>query len=1421
MATLPKSRWYGSAWGSSAGRAVIRHSSKARSRRNLKERRESTFEQAALRRIATLVAQGVQPHELFAVVAEEVGRVVDAPSVAVARYESDDTATVCGTFPKQGPLSRTGVRVPLEGAKVLSLIRDHAEPARVDDYAEFEGEIGDAVRSSGMRSSVGVPITVAGRVWGAIVMSNTEQLPEDTAARLAEFTELLAAAIANTEAREALARLADEQAALRRVATLVAEGAPPGALCRAVTDEVARVVGLPTVTLSHHHADGSFTVVAATNNPGFPVGSRWPLDGPSLAAKIHETGRLARIDDYSNLGGAVAVAMHDSSIRAAAGSPIVVDGKVWGHISVATKGAELLPAGTEQRLLDFTELLATAISNAESGDALARLADEQAALRRVATLVAKGAAPGEVFNAVAWEVGQQFDFAAVTLNRYEDDAVVVLADPFDSGFPVGSRWPFDGDSLAVRVHAARRMARIDDYSDIESSAAVRMRERASRSAIGVPIFVEGDLWGLLCVGAAASELLPADTGDRIAGFVELVGTAIANGQARDRLRLLAEEQTALRRVATLVARDAPPGEVFDAVAMEVGKLLDTDITVVGRYDGDGAATAIGSWSASPGGVPVGTRSVLGGRNVLTLVAETEKPARVEGYDDASGEASEIARRHGWRSSIAAPIIVEGRLWGVMLVATQRAEPFPAGAEDRLAAFTDLVATALANAQAHDEVRRFGEEQAALGRVATLVAGGATPEHVFKSVVDEVSSLLGLELVAFGRFDGDDTATIIAASAKYPVAPGTTWSLKDPSVIATVARTKRAARLDDYGGLKGETARVARSQAFRSAIGAPLTVEGRVWGAIIAYSTDPDPIPERSETRLGQFTELVATAVANAEARAEVHRLADEQSALRRVAVLVAQQPSPSEVFTAVTQAVGQLIGADVAALHVFQDDGAGTTIAGWSGDGGPIPPIGSRFPLVGDSVAARIFETGTPARIDSYAEAEGEGADLARRLRLRSTVGAPILVEGKLWGALLAATRGVEPWAENAETRIAAFTELVATAIANAESRNALARLADEQAALRRVATLVAQGVRPEAIFSAVGEEIGRLFGSSITTVGRFEPDGQALVAVGLGRANEGIPIGSRWELDDLLASARVFRTGHSVRVDEVDWSAVRGPLAAIGSRLGVASTVASPIFVEGRLWGVVSVSDDEQLPPEAEERLERFSELIATAIGNAESSAELAASRRRIVAAADDARRRIERDLHDGIQQRLIALTFRARAMTRKSPDELPDLAGELAEGLKDTSDELREVSRGIHPTILTEAGLGPALRALARRSAIPIDVDVSLDERLPPMIEAAAYYIASEAVTNVTKHAHANVIQLIAAHNHGSLMLEVRDDGIGGVDASRGSGILGLTDRVEALGGTISIASPPRGGTTLSVHLPTATYFEPRNAITAKTRR
>jgi signal transduction histidine kinase/putative methionine-R-sulfoxide reductase with GAF domain len=701
------------------------------------------------------------------------------------------------------------------------------------------------------------------------------------------------------------------------------------------------------------------------------------------------------------------------------------------------------------------------------------------------------------------------------------------------------------------------------------------------------------------------------------------------------------------------------------------------------------------------------------------------------------------------------------------------------------------------------VRELITEQAALRRVATLVARESAPDHLFAAVAEQVARVFDVPYVRLLRYEPERSVVVGGYSdgEDEPFPIGSRWSLDSPGVMAAIRQTGRPARVEDYEHMSGEIAAAVRGAGMRSAIASPIAVESRLWGAMVILSPRHEPFPADTEARLTDFAELIATAISSAESRVALAALADEQAALRRVATLVARGVGPEPLFQAVADEVQRLFAASNSVILRFEDDDTATTLGT---HGGVLVP-GARSPIDPDFVMGAIRRTRRAARFDTGDPTNAHLPAVVRETGIRSAVASPIVVESELWGAIGVGSvdRSLPP---DTERRLADFTELVATAIANAESRETLAQLADEQAALRRVATLVAQGAQPEVIFSAVGEEIGRLFGSALTLVGRFEHDAPALVAVGTGVGVDAIPLGSRWDLDVLPASGRVYRTGRSVRVDEVDYSATAGPIAAAGQRLGVVSTVASPIFVEGRLWGVVSVSYDKQLPPEAEERLEKFSELIATAIGNAEGSAELAASRRRIVAAADDARRRIERDLHDGIQQRLIALSFRARAMTRKQPAELPGLAGELAEGLKDASDELREISRGIHPAILTEAGLGPALRALARRSPVPADVDVRLDQRLPDTIEAAAYYIASEALTNVAKHARATVVHLTAAHRGEILTLEVRDDGVGGAEPGPGSGILGLTDRAEALGGTISIVSPPHTGTTVTLRLPTA---------------
>jgi signal transduction histidine kinase len=290
------------------------------------------------------------------------------------------------------------------------------------------------------------------------------------------------------------------------------------------------------------------------------------------------------------------------------------------------------------------------------------------------------------------------------------------------------------------------------------------------------------------------------------------------------------------------------------------------------------------------------------------------------------------------------------------------------------------------------------------------------------------------------------------------------------------------------------------------------------------------------------------------------------------------------------------------------------------------------------------------------------------------------------------------------------------------------------------------------------------------------------------------------------MATASVLRTGRSARVD--DYSGGSGPVVDLIRRAGIRSSVASPILVEGHVWGVIVVSTRrEPLSADTEQRMVDFTEIVATAIANAESRAELAASRARIVAASDETRRRLERDLHDGIQQRLVSLALTLRTAQATTPPELRELQARLsqvAEGLAGVLEELQEISRGIHPAILSEGGLEPALKTLARRSAVPVALAVHADRRLPAQVEVAAYYVVSEALTNAAKHANASVAHVEVEASDGVLQLSIRDDGEGGADPARGSGLIGLTDRVEALGGTIEVVSPHGEGTSLVVTLP-----------------
>jgi signal transduction histidine kinase len=384
--------------------------------------------------------------------------------------------------------------------------------------------------------------------------------------------------------------------------------------------------------------------------------------------------------------------------------------------------------------------------------------------------------------------------------------------------------------------------------------------------------------------------------------------------------------------------------------------------------------------------------------------------------------------------------------------------------------------------------------------------------------------------------------------------------------------------------------------------------------------------------------------------------------------------------------------------------------------------------------------------------------------------------------------------------------ELLAENLRQAEEKTR--RIAAEQAALRRVATYVARADPPSALFAAVAEETGRLLGADFALIGRCDPDEAVTSVASWSSSGDAVPavhvsIGGR-NLTTLVA-----RTARPARLD--DYADTSGEAAQVAREWKLRSSVGAPISVGGRLWGVILVASahEAQLPADTEERLAGFAELAATAIANADARAALTASRARIVTTADETRRRIERNLHDGVQQRLVSLALAMRGAESKVPPALPEVRAALAQTAEEVVGvvtELQEISRGIHPAILSHGGLAAALPILARRSAVPVTVSVRAERRPPEPVEVAAYYVVAEALANVVKHAQASGASVDVDADPDALRLRIRDDGIGGAAPGRGSGLVGITDRVEALGGKIVVDSPPGEGTSLQVVLPLA---------------
>jgi signal transduction histidine kinase len=532
---------------------------------------------------------------------------------------------------------------------------------------------------------------------------------------------------------------------------------------------------------------------------------------------------------------------------------------------------------------------------------------------------------------------------------------------------------------------------------------------------------------------------------------------------------------------------------------------------------------------------------------------------------------------------------------------------------------------------------------------------------------------------------------------------------------------------------------------------------------------------------------------DARARRELRRRDREQAALRSVAELVARAAPPTDVFGAVAAGAARLLDGQATTLTRFDGDAELVVVAAHAGPA----PVGARIAFERDTLPDRVLRTADVVRVDDYA---GEpDAELAASFGLAAAVSAPVTVAGEVWG-MLTATSGVGPLPHDTGPRLEQFARLVAAALGNSEARSDLRALASEQAALRRVAELVARGTSSDEVFVAVTNEASTLLGDLAVALMLYDDAGALVVAT----CNCPAPVGLHVPFRAGTAVERLFRTGRPAHMDTYEGTA----MAEIARHAGIASTTAVPITVEGRVRAALVSSNTCPTNRDAvEARLAQFAELAAVAIANAETRAKLTASRARVVATADETRRRLQRDVHDGAQQRLvhtiIALKLARNALAAGSP--VDDLVDEALANAERANDELRDIVHGILPASLTRGGLRPGLESLVADLAFPVEIRVDAP-RLPAATETTAYFVVAEALTNTVKHARARRARVQVDLDGDALVVEVRDDGVGGADPSRGTGLVGLLDRVHAADGVLGITSPDGLGTTLRATLPCA---------------
>lgn len=700
------------------------------------------------------------------------------------------------------------------------------------------------------------------------------------------------------------------------------------------------------------------------------------------------------------------------------------------------------------------------------------------------------------------------------------------------------------------------------------------------------------------------------------------------------------------------------------------------------------------------------------------------------------------------------------------------------------------------------------ELAALRAAVALISHGASSGVVLEVIARHVAAALSPSYLEILRFEDENHVSVEAAWAAKDdgIVHLDRWDLDDDSLVRRIAQHRAPAR-ENRASMPDDPASelVADRLAITCSVGVPILLGDQVWGALLVHSVGSTPLPPDAEKRLSGFNELIASVIADRRTQTKLRELAADQEALLRVAELVARGATPGDVFAAVAEELGRVLGVQGAKLLRYDPDDMATFVASW----GPLEagiPTGTRLSSKGTSVTGLIRATGKTARIDNYAPVSGQIGAIQRSVGMKTAMGAPIHVGGRLWGAVIVGSTGGQRLTLEHEHRIAKFADLIAIAMSNLETRLAQDALATEQAALRRVATAVAQE-QWETMIPTILREIGQLLDVDGAIMLQYENQDTATLLAGWGEPSLTGISNARVSIRGDNPTSRVFRTGRPAR--QHDWEGARGVIARMARSLGVGTIVASPLIVENRLWGEIAVASMalEPLPHDTEQRLGQFSELVATAIGNMKARLDLLESRARIVRTADDTRRRFERDLHDGIQQRLVSVAMDMRMVQDRLPANASTSHRELSalsNTLNAAIENLRELSRGLHPAILSEGGLGPALRSLSRRSGVPGTIDMDDLPRLSPAIEVAAYYVVSEALANVGKHASAATVRISAEIRDGRLHVSVADNGEGGADTGKGSGLIGLQDRVEAVGGTLSIDSPRKRGTTITARFP-----------------